>query len=288
MNEIILTKRPSSSLDLVKLLLKKKVKGKFKTFPDLKMTWKNASTNKSQLKTYNKLIFNDDKNFLPILYPQLLAFPLHMKILAHPNFPYSSLGSFHFKNKVVQLRPILPHEIMNIEAQLLPGKLISQGIEYDIVTKVTIDNDLIWTGTATYLLRGKFGQDEQAPSGSLSMDSLETSTQLDIWKLPLNLGRKFAKVSGDFNPIHLTKVSAHLFGLDSAVAHGICVLGQSISKLNLKIQRPVEIQNIFKGPLFLGNEVFLKSSNHDKEIRFDHFCGENERPCIQAKIKYLD
>src|SRR6266487_1403229 len=42
-----------------------------------------------------------------------------------------------------------------------------------------------------------------------------------VWELPADLGRRYAAVSGDRNPIHLYRLTAWLFGFRRPIAHGM-------------------------------------------------------------------
>ena len=41
------------------------------------------------------------------------------------------------------------------------------------------------------------------------------------WRLPGDLGRRYAAVSGDRNPIHLYALTAKAFGFPRQIAHGM-------------------------------------------------------------------
>ena len=42
--------------------------------------------------------------------------------------------------------------------------------------------------------------------------------------LPAGLGRQYASICGDYNPIHVSAIGAKLFGFHTALAHGMCVM----------------------------------------------------------------
>ncbi len=44
--------------------------------------------------------------------------------------------------------------------------------------------------------------------------------------LPGDLGRRFARLVQDYNPIHVSAPTAWLFGFKATVAHGMCVVGR--------------------------------------------------------------
>lgn len=42
-----------------------------------------------------------------------------------------------------------------------------------------------------------------------------------LWQLGVDTGRAYASVSGDFNPIHLSVLSAKALGMRRSIAHGM-------------------------------------------------------------------
>ena len=54
--------------------------------------------------------------------------------------------------------------------------------------------------------------------------------------VPGDIGRRYAGVSGDPNPIHMYAVTARLFGFKSAIAHGMWSYARVLAALGA--QRP--------------------------------------------------
>lgn len=53
------------------------------------------------------------------------------------------------------------------------------------------------------------------------------------WDLPGTLGRRYARVSGDWNPIHLSSLTARPFGYRRPIAHGMWTLGRAFAAMPL-------------------------------------------------------
>ena len=86
-------------------------------------------------------------------------------------------------------------------------------------------------------------------------------SELTRWYAPADIGRRYAKVSGDYNPIHLSAASAKLFGLPSAIAHGLWIKARALAVLSSHLPAAnVEIVVAFKKPVRLPGEVILLSS----------------------------
>ncbi|TFZ33072.1 acyl dehydratase, partial [Pseudomonas syringae] len=68
--------------------------------------------------------------------------------------------------------------------------------------------------------RGTAVHREDSPVGDPEAAPLPRS-ELQGWRASAQIGREYAKVSGDYNPIHLSAPSARLFGFPRAIAHGM-------------------------------------------------------------------
>jgi acyl dehydratase len=73
------------------------------------------------------------------------------------------------------------------------------------------------------------------------------------WKLPGDLGRRYASVSGDSNPILLYPLTAKAFGFDRPIAHGMWTKARCLAALRLPDAFTVSVR--FKKPIFLPGTV---------------------------------
>ena len=49
------------------------------------------------------------------------------------------------------------------------------------------------------------------------------------WRVPDDIGRRYAKVSGDVNPIHMSSLTAKALGFKRAIAHGMWVKAHALA-----------------------------------------------------------
>jgi len=121
-------------------------------------------------------------------------------------------------------------------------------------------------------------------------------SDLATWSVPKNRGKKYASISGDYNPIHTSKYLAKLFGFKRDIAHGFGILAQAVNQSELANKTNIsaakcQVDVIFKGPLYLENDASLKQAadvtSVAQEQRFDLFSGSNPKPSICASIKSL-
>jgi acyl dehydratase len=60
------------------------------------------------------------------------------------------------------------------------------------------------------------------------------------WALPQDAGRRYAALSGDWNPIHLWGWSARLFGLRQPIIHGAHSMARARAELERLGGRPLQ------------------------------------------------
>src|SRR5215217_5135362 len=110
---------------------------------------------------------------LPLTYPHMLAFPLHMGIMTDGSFPYPAIGTVHLRNAITQHRPIAPADVLDVTATATNLRGHAKGKVFDLVTTVTSGGDTVWESTSTYLRIGK--RDQDAPSEGAPLDVMPSN-----------------------------------------------------------------------------------------------------------------
>lgn len=92
--------------------------------------------------------------------------------------------------------------------------------------------------------------------------------ELARWSLSGGDGRRYARVSGDYNPIHLWPWTARPFGFRRPILHGYCILARAAHTLveHRFAGDPAALRRIradFRAPLPLPAEVRFVISEQD-------------------------
>src|SRR2546422_5006818 len=58
------------------------------------------------LAEYNRVCGFRLTDQLPVTYPHVLGFPLQVKLMTDPGFPFPLIGSVHLANRITQTRPL--------------------------------------------------------------------------------------------------------------------------------------------------------------------------------------
>lgn len=196
---------------------------------------------------------------LPPTYPHVLAFGLQMQLLTDKDFPFPLLGLVHLTNRLQILRPMGSVTRLRVGVFVHNLQKHPKGATFDVVTRVDDQLGPLWEAHSTLLCKGVQLPGDVPESTALIVPPL---TELTRWYAPADIGRQYAKVSGDYNPIHLSAVSAKLFGMPRAIAHGLWLKARALAALNAHLPAAnVEISVAFKKPVRLPSEVILLSSD---------------------------
>jgi hypothetical protein len=185
----------------------------------------------------------------------MLAFGLHMGIMTDGSFPYPAIGTVHLRNSITQHRPITPSELLDVTATATNLRGHAKGTAFDLVTTVSSGDAVVWESTSTYLRVGKGDRDsvpEHPPLEVVPGNGVE-------WRLPGNLGRRYAAVSGDHNPIHLYPLTAKAFGFPRQIAHGMWSKARCVAAIANRLPDAVTVEVAFKKPILLPGTVAFGS-----------------------------
>jgi hypothetical protein len=156
----------------------------------------------------------------------VLAFGLQLALLTDPSFPLPAIGLVHTANRIEQRRPIAASERLSLRVGLGPIEPHRRGRSLTIHTEVRRAGELVWTERSTMLHRGNGDESAVVTPGPPSAAALSRTAE---WRLPGDLGRRYAAVSGDRNPIHLHPLTARLLGFHRPIVHGMWTIARCMA-----------------------------------------------------------
>ena len=84
-----------------------------------------------------------------------------------------------------------------------------------------------------------------------------------LWRLPPDLGRRYAGVSGDANPIHLSPLTSRLFGFPRPIIHGMWTHARALAQLDARLPDAYRVQVRFTRPIMLPAAVTFAAETAD-------------------------
>jgi acyl dehydratase len=191
------------------------------------------------------------RDTLPPTYLHVVAFPYALSIMAERSFPFGVLGLVHIDNVIEQFRPVRVAETVDVRVEAANLRDHESGKAVDLVAEVRSDGELVWRGTSTYLRKGGGSGDGK------NKERKAPPRPQAIWSVPGDIGRRYADVSGDRNPIHLSGLSAKAFGMPGAIAHGMWIKARCLAALEGALPDAFRTAVQFKAPLVIpGSAAF--------------------------------
>ena len=99
------------------------------------------------------------------------------------------------------------------------------------------------------------------------------------------MGRRYAAVSGDVNPIHLNPLAARLFGFRRAIAHGMWLKARCLAAFEGRLPDALTAEVEFKSPLLLPSTVDFTSHPQDGDWTFAVAEARSGRPHLNGSIQ---
>lgn len=260
------------------------------TLPESVYQVDSLAIDEHNLKEYRKIcgFINDGR--VPPTYFAVLSQTLQMNMMAKPDFPFAMLGLVHIENSVTQHRIIYDSETVALTVRLDNLKAHDKGQQFDFITTVTIDGELVWEGVSTYLSRQKKTAEERARAKSTEEPQPRLEADENHWaeliNIPEDIGRRYAFVSGDFNLIHLHPLSAHAFGFPRAIAHGMWSKAASIAQFH-DLPKAYRVDVSFKTPIFLPSKIDFVARAETDGRQFALYAAGTDKPHLLGRITFL-
>jgi len=226
---------------------------------------------------------------IPITYLQTLFIGILGRFITSPFFPLKPTGLIQVFQSFEQKRPVSTGETLDLACTLLDFTKKETGIETRFILEVSSGGEIVWQGISGFFTRSGA---KKAPSAPKPEDIfLEKRETIPV---PSGTGRRYAAVSGDYNPHHLYTLSAKLFGFKTAIAHGMWSLARITASLDREfdLERPARIEASFKLPVFmpadtaLGWETASDEGTGQAQVRFELRDREKGLPHLKGRLLF--
>lgn len=206
----------------------------------------------ARVSAYREVCQLPDDGGLPLTYPHVLAGSVHMAMLLDADFPVRMVGMVHLANDIELFAPLPVDARLALDCRLESGRTKPRGDEFRLVTEALWHGELAWRETMSFLAPSL--RAPRRPPAELP----ELPPLVDEWPVPGDTGRRYAWVSGDWNPIHLADLLARPFGFPAAIAHGMWTVARCLGRLTDGAVGPgARLEARFLKPLYLPGRVRL-------------------------------
>ena len=185
----------------------------------------------------------------------------------------------HVSTEMVWARPLSP-EPVRCRVELDRVERTPRGLRLTVLSRNWLGaGQLCSQGTSVFMVRIKDAHDgagrasEPRPERSADTGNDTAWTELARWSVAANAGRRYARVSGDYNPIHLWPWTARPFGFHAPILHGYATAARTAHALIAQRLRgdPAALRRMriaFRAPLPLPATAVLLVDDAGPEHRF--------------------
>jgi acyl dehydratase len=253
-----------------------------RSLPDRVVTREDVEVDREHLAAYDRVCGFRLRDELPPTYPHIVAFPLAMEVMTDTSFPFPVLGIVHVGNRIEVISPMTADDPFSVRVWAADLADHEKGTSFQIHAEASVDGAVVWRSSSTYLHREANGSNkERSESKRESSDDREPSA---VWSVPDDIGRRYAAVSGDRNPIHMHPLSAKLFGMKTAIAHGMWTKAHALAALEGELPEAYTVDVRFKLPLFLPSKVAFSTWVEGDGRHFSVRALKDGKPHLEGSI----
>ena len=243
------------------------------TLPRLEAVLNRFQSTRERVEAYRAVCGGEASDTLPVAYPHVLAMPVQLALMASSAFPVRIMGLVHLRNHIEQHRPLRIGEVGRLRVWIDGHRDTNVGQEFDVNTSVEIDGQSVWQETCVFMARrmtrdttkryaGRIaaGEGIPAPDAESVQPTSSESVRTTTFEADEGIGWRYARVSSDFNPIHLTKVGARMFGFNQPIAHGMWSMARSLAALDSNTFAGAKrVDVVFKRPVLIPAPLTLET-----------------------------
>ena len=221
---------------------------------------------------------------LPPIYFNVLSMPLQLALMTGDGFPFPVIGLVHVNNKIEQSRAVDAAEPLGLSVRAENLRPHAKGRQFDVISEARVGDELVSKATSTYLKIGKPSENAAEETGA--QIDFEALPQVATWSLPGDLGRRYASVSGDRNPIHMHDLTAKAFGFPKAIAHGMWTKARSLAAIDNKLPDQFVVEVAFKRPILLPSKVGFHVAEVGDGLNFSVRNAKKGTPHVDGTVRF--
>lgn len=194
---------------------------------------------------------------LPLTYPFTLSFPLTMQLMLDPGFPFPAMGSVHLINEISSRRALRGGDELSIRSHAENLREHPSGLLVDVVTEIRTgdDDEPAWLQRSSMLSKRRTSltpaKDAPRPPRPEPPTASEIGDPTVVKSVTESQIAEYASISGDRNPIHVSRLGAKAFGFPNVIAHGMWTAATLLGSVEGKIPERARYSVEFGKPVVL-------------------------------------
>lgn len=234
--------------------------------------------------------FDSTDRTIPPSYLQTLFIGMLGRYITSDFFPVNPMGLVQTGQWFEAAHPVKPGDSLDLFCTLEDMTRTVKGVVTRFHLAVYRKNTRVWQGISTYLTRDPAAP---RPHGKQTGTDQTLPPRLTI-RVPSDTGRRYAKVSGDYNPHHLFDTTARLIGFRQAMAHGMWSLARTLAGMEKTMADTpcFAVDAAFKLPVYMPATLTLgythqAAQSRQNRIDFELRDAADRRPHLKGRVTFL-
>lgn len=228
---------------------------------------------------------------MPLAFFYCLAQRTHLAQMLDPRFPWPAPGLVHVNNTLQQHANIDPAQGFELHALV---KLPARGPDVSprrlrpqfIVTFYQGDQQVVTCESTYQVMKGQQHEPGRKKAPLKPFQPQPGWVHQCHWQLGSGMGRRYARVSGDFNPIHLHSICSRWFGFKKPIIHGMYMMARAQAKIEQASGKPAtRIEVNFKRPVVLPARVQFWVSEQEGRHRYEVRSADHSQVQLDGEIQ---
>ncbi|MCC5855056.1 MAG: acyl dehydratase [Idiomarina sp.] len=225
-------------------------------FEALSASFRCPAIDRAHLAAYRRQIpgFVSD---IPLTYFYLIAQRAHLALMLDDQFPWPILGMVHVANKMLLHDEVRLGETFTLQVKIEfpPRAATRKRVRPVYHVDFYQGKRLVLECVSAYQVGGGTKNSEGRRQRA-EVPELAGWSRTELWHLDSHLGRRYARLSGDYNPIHLHPWLSRWFGFSRPIIHGMYSVARAQASLEESLQAPVTMLDIgFRRPVVLPTQL---------------------------------
>lgn len=232
--------------------------------------------------------FAGEDAVVPPFFPATWETGLALQMFAEMDRPLPLGAIVHASTEMVWTRPLRPGDVVRARMELDRVEPARGGMRMTVLGRTWLGaGQLCCQSTSVFQVRTRSPRADRTPATPRADRREGTApatgwAELVRWELSGSAGRRYARASGDYNPIHLWAATARPFGFRAPILHGYAIVARAAHTLiEHRLQGdPSALRRMtiaFRAPLPLpATACFLV--NDDGETRWFRVAAPGEGP----------
>lgn len=240
----------------------------------------------SRLAAYRSACGFPAGNSMPVTWPFVWLFPLQLALLTAPDWPIRPVGLVHLGIDFHLLEPLQAGEAITGRCRLGTAAITPRGLEFEMLLELEDpDGQPVWRGQSRVLARDRRRRPRSGPREIPNQNAAPELALVGRYTASPRTAWHYARVSADWNPIHLGWLGARMFGFRQPVAHGMWSVARALAVLESGDgSEAASVEAVFKAPLYLPSQVSVNAGSGDRSGRWFEVTDDGGRTLVTGRI----